>query len=66
MGFLTVPVVGLAASWVMLGEPLTALDLAGAVTTMAGIVLVSASSRDRRREASPNEIGSSSAPASGR
>ncbi len=45
MGFLTVPIVGLASSWVMLGEPLTALDLAGAVTTFVGIVVVSASSR---------------------
>jgi drug/metabolite transporter (DMT)-like permease len=53
MGFLTVPVVGLAASWVMLGEPLTALDLAGAAATMAGIIVVSTASRDRRREADP-------------
>ncbi|HEX7491977.1 MAG TPA: DMT family transporter [Candidatus Limnocylindrales bacterium] len=51
MGFLTVPVVGLVASWVMLGEPLTMLDFAGALATMAGIVVVSASSRDRRRDA---------------
>jgi drug/metabolite transporter (DMT)-like permease len=45
MGFLAVPVVGLASSWVMLGEPLTALDLAGAATTFVGIVVVSVSSR---------------------
>jgi drug/metabolite transporter (DMT)-like permease len=44
MGFLAVPVVGLAASSVMLGEPLTVLDLAGALTTFFGIVLVSISS----------------------
>ena len=50
MGFLTVPVVGLAASWVMLGEPLTALDFAGAVATMAGIAVVSTSSHDPRPE----------------
>jgi len=43
MGFLAVPVVGLAASSVMLGEPLTVLDLAGALTTFVGIVLVSRS-----------------------
>ena len=43
MGFLAVPVVGLASSWVMLGEPLTLLDLAGAATTFLGIVLVSSS-----------------------
>jgi drug/metabolite transporter (DMT)-like permease len=43
MGFLAVPVVGLAASSVMLGEPLTLLDLAGAATTFLGIVLVSSS-----------------------
>jgi drug/metabolite transporter (DMT)-like permease len=45
MGFLAVPVVGLASSWVMLGEPLTALDLAGAATTFVGIAVVSVSSR---------------------
>lgn len=45
MGFLAVPVVGLAASSVMLGEPLTVLDLAGALTTFLGIVLVSMFSR---------------------
>jgi drug/metabolite transporter (DMT)-like permease len=44
MGFLAVPVVGLAASSVMLGEPLTALDLVGASITFLGIVLVSVSS----------------------
>jgi drug/metabolite transporter (DMT)-like permease len=44
MGFLAVPVVGLAASSVMLGEPLTVLDLAGATITFFGIVLVSAAS----------------------
>jgi drug/metabolite transporter (DMT)-like permease len=49
MGFLAVPVVGLAASSVMLGEPLTALDLAGALTTFLGIVLVSISSNSATR-----------------
>ncbi len=44
MGFLAVPVVGLAASSVMLGEPLTILDFAGAAITFVGIVVVSASS----------------------
>lgn len=44
MGFLTVPVVGLVSSWVILGEPLTVLDLAGATTTFLGIVVVSVSS----------------------
>jgi drug/metabolite transporter (DMT)-like permease len=44
MGFLAVPVVGLASSWVLLGEPLTLLDLAGAATTFLGIVVVSISS----------------------
>jgi drug/metabolite transporter (DMT)-like permease len=43
MGFLAVPVVGLASSWVMLGEPLTVLDLAGAAITFLGIVVVSIS-----------------------
>jgi drug/metabolite transporter (DMT)-like permease len=41
MGFLAVPVVGLASSWLMLGEPLTLLDLAGATTTLLGIVAIS-------------------------
>ena len=55
MGFLTVPVVGLASSWIMLGEPLTALDLAGAAATIVGIVVVSVAARDPRRavEAGP-------------
>jgi drug/metabolite transporter (DMT)-like permease len=44
MGFLAVPVVGLASSWVLLAEPLTLLDLAGAATTFLGIVVVSISS----------------------
>ena len=44
MGFLAVPVVGLAASSVMLGEPLTVLDVAGATITFLGIVFVSVSS----------------------
>ena len=44
MGFLAVPVVGLASSWVLLGEPLTLLDFAGAATTFLGIVVVSISS----------------------
>ena len=49
MGFLAVPVVGLAASSIMLGEPLTVLDLAGALTTFLGIVLVSRSSNNATR-----------------
>ena len=40
MGFLTVPVVGLISSWLMLGEPLTMLDLAGAAATLVGVVVV--------------------------
>jgi drug/metabolite transporter (DMT)-like permease len=47
MGFLAVPLVGLASSWVILGEPLTVLDLAGATTTFLGIVVVSVSSGGR-------------------
>jgi drug/metabolite transporter (DMT)-like permease len=43
MGFLTVPVVGLISSWLMLGEPLTLLDLAGAAATLVGVVVVSVS-----------------------
>ena len=56
MGFLAVPVVGLAASSVMLGEPLTLLDFVGAAITFFGIVLVSASSggADRVPVASPD------------
>lgn len=49
MGFLAVPIVGLAASSVMLDEPLTALDLAGALTTFVGIVLVSRSANSVTR-----------------
>jgi drug/metabolite transporter (DMT)-like permease len=47
MGFLAVPVVGLVSSWIMLGEPLTLLDLAGAATTFIGIVVVSMASNTR-------------------
>jgi drug/metabolite transporter (DMT)-like permease len=53
MGFLAVPVVGLASSWVMLGEPLTLLDLAGAATTFVGIVVVSTYSRAAAPGADP-------------
>jgi drug/metabolite transporter (DMT)-like permease len=41
MGFLAVPVVGLLSSAVLLGEPLTLLDLAGFTVTFAGILIVS-------------------------
>jgi drug/metabolite transporter (DMT)-like permease len=41
MGFLAVPVVGLASSWRLLGEPLTILDFTGAALTFAGILAVS-------------------------
>ena len=47
MGFLAVPVVGLASSWVMLGEPLTLLDLVGATVTLLGIVAISISTGPR-------------------
>jgi hypothetical protein len=33
--------VGLASSWLLLGEPLTVMDVAGAVLTFAGIIAVS-------------------------
>jgi len=51
MGFLMVPVVGLASSWIMLGEPLTALDFVGAAATLAGVVVVSISIRNPRQDA---------------
>jgi drug/metabolite transporter (DMT)-like permease len=41
MGFLAVPVVGVASSWLLVGEPLTLLDLAGATLTFGGIMVVS-------------------------
>jgi drug/metabolite transporter (DMT)-like permease len=41
MSFLAVPIVGLTASWLLLGEPLSALDMAGVTTTFAGILIVS-------------------------
>jgi len=43
MGFLGVPVVGLASAWLLLGEPLSPLDVVGAVVTFAGILMVSLS-----------------------
>ena len=52
VGFLAVPVVGLLSSSILLGEPFTLLDVAGAVTTFAGISLVSLpSGRPRPAEA---------------
>jgi drug/metabolite transporter (DMT)-like permease len=57
MGFLAVPVVGLVASTIMLGEPLTLLDLVGAATTFAGIVFVSVSTNASGRAAAPG-VGS--------
>jgi drug/metabolite transporter (DMT)-like permease len=41
IGFLAVPVTGLLASSVLLGEPFTLLDAVGATTTFLGILLVS-------------------------
>jgi len=55
MGFLAVPVVGMVASSVMLAEPLTVLDLAGALTTFVGILLVSISSKGRAGAANPTD-----------
>ncbi|MGD0861252.1 MAG: DMT family transporter [Candidatus Limnocylindrales bacterium] len=51
MGFLAVPVVGLASSWLLLGEPLTLLDFAGAATTFLGIVVVSLATDPGARQA---------------
>ena len=48
MGFLMVPVVGLVSSWAILGEPLTLIDLAGAGTTLVGVVVVSIATSDRK------------------
>ena len=64
MGFLAVPVVGLASSWVLLGEPLTLLDLAGAATTFLGIVVVSISSGagDRTQPTNANRTSSRAEP----
>jgi drug/metabolite transporter (DMT)-like permease len=45
MGFLAVPVVGLASSAIMLGEPITVLDFLGAAATFLGIVVISVSPR---------------------
>ncbi len=41
MGFLAVPVVGVISSSLLLAEPLTLLDLVGALVTFAGIAIVS-------------------------
>jgi drug/metabolite transporter (DMT)-like permease len=41
MSLLGTPVVGLASSWLLLGEPLSLMDVAGAVITLAGITIVS-------------------------
>ncbi len=58
MGFLAVPVVGLISSSILLGEPLTLLDLIGFATTLAGIVVVSlAPERDARPAAAAVQTG---------
>jgi drug/metabolite transporter (DMT)-like permease len=44
VGFLGIPVVGLLSSWILLGEPLSLLDLCGALATFVGIVMVSVGS----------------------
>lgn len=54
MGFLAVPVVGLASSWLMLGEPLTLVDLAGVATTLLGIVAISVSTGPAADGSVPN------------
>ena len=54
MGFLAVPVVGLTSSWLMLGEPLTLVDLAGAATTLLGIVAISVSTGPAADGSVPN------------
>ena len=46
-GLLAVPVVGLASSALLLGEPLGPGDLAGFATTLAGIALVAGPGRGR-------------------
>jgi drug/metabolite transporter (DMT)-like permease len=46
MGLLAVPVVGLTSSALLLGEPLTLMDVAGAAVTFVGIAIVSLASTD--------------------
>jgi drug/metabolite transporter (DMT)-like permease len=48
MGFLAVPVVGLASSAILLGEPITPLDFVGAAATFLGIVVISVAPRPAR------------------
>ncbi len=52
MGFLAVPVVGLLSSALILGEPLTLVDIAGFAVTFAGILIVTFAP-DRVRAARP-------------
>jgi drug/metabolite transporter (DMT)-like permease len=44
-GFLAIPVIGLATSALMLGEPVTLLDVAGFSLTLAGVAIVSLGAR---------------------
>jgi drug/metabolite transporter (DMT)-like permease len=46
MGLLAVPVVGLTSSALLLGEPLTFVDVAGAAVTFVGIAIVSLAAVD--------------------
>jgi drug/metabolite transporter (DMT)-like permease len=57
MGFLAVPVVGLLSSSVLLGEPLTLLDVAGFVTTFAGILIVSLAPEREAQQGAESKSG---------
>jgi drug/metabolite transporter (DMT)-like permease len=54
MGFVAVPIVGVASSWLILGEPVTMLDLVGATTTLIGILVISVSTGEREQAEVPN------------
>jgi len=56
MGFLAVPVVGLISSSVLLSEPLTMLDLAGATMTFLGIVVVAIATTDQARDTTTQSV----------
>lgn len=57
MGFLAVPVVGLISSFLLVGEPLSLLDLAGVALTFAGIMAVSTQSSEVAEEIEIAESG---------
>jgi drug/metabolite transporter (DMT)-like permease len=62
-GFLAVPVVGYVASWLILGEPLTAADLAGFALILVGVAATSMAGRSSDAGARAAAVADAESPA---